>query len=69
MTKDKDKSTADDFHFHRPVPFRYHRKRADVKEAVDVSDGSASFKALFSEFGVYFFHHDGNPAGEHRNLL
>lgn len=69
MTEDKDESTAENFHFRQPVPFGYHRKRADVKEAVDVSDGSARYKVLFSEFGVYFFHRDGNPAGEHRNLL
>lgn len=69
MTEDKEKPSADKPRFHGPVPFGYHRRRADVKEAVDVTDGSARYKVLFSEFGVYFFHPDGSPAGEHRNLL
>lgn len=69
VTEDKEKPSADNVRFQRPVPFGYHRKRADVKEAVDVCDGSAQYKVLFSEFGVYFFHPDGSPAGENRNLL
>lgn len=51
------------------VDFDNDRQETDVKEAVDVSGGTAGYKALFSDLGVSFYQQDGRPAGKVRTLL
>lgn len=47
------------------------RQSNNIKEAVDISGGTAAYKALFSILGVSFYHQDGSPVGvgKYRPLL
>lgn len=48
------------------ISFDGFRKHSDVKEAIDVSGGTAGYKALFNNVGVYFYKQDGHPAISYR---
>ncbi|KKY39487.1 putative trimethyllysine dioxygenase [Diaporthe ampelina] len=67
VTKSESKSTAGDSG--RLVEFDHHRRREGVKEAVDVSGGTAGYKALFTDIAVSFYQQNGQPAGNLRTVM
>lgn len=51
--------------------FNYHDhlERKHVKEAVDVSGGTAPYKVLSSKSGVFFYQQDGSLVSKHRSHM
>lgn len=49
--------------------YRDQLKKTDVREAVDVSGGTAPYKALVSASGVAFYQQDGSPPSKYRNHM
>ncbi|KAK2602424.1 hypothetical protein N8I77_008958 [Diaporthe amygdali] len=44
--------------------FEAHKNREDVKEVVDVSDGTSGYKVLSTSSSLSFYHSDGRAAGK-----
>jgi hypothetical protein len=66
-TKDEKKKSAGDTKY--TMTFDDHLKEADVKQAVDVSGGTAGYKVLFTSSSVSFYQQDGRPASKCRTTM
>ncbi|KAG8158909.1 hypothetical protein KVR01_011352 [Diaporthe batatas] len=52
-----------------PMNYDDRLKIETVREAVDVSGGTAPYKALISPAGVFFYKQDGTTPSKHRNFM
>lgn len=67
MTKDEKQTSAGNTKYTKN--FDDCLKDAGVKQAVDVSGGTARYKALFTDSGVSFYRQDGRPASKIRTKM
>lgn len=66
VSKEKDKTAAEDSESHYMMKFDDRLRQGLVKEAVDVSGGTAAYKVLYSDASVSFYQQDGLPASKIR---